>query len=74
MRLTQTLPTDRLGNVYYGPCTSAEAISEIEAAQREARDYEDDSFDLDAEIERVTSMMDGAGYVNAAVHVRNHYR
>jgi hypothetical protein len=74
MSNTTTLPTDRKGNVYYGPSTSTEAIKQIEAERESACEYSDDSFSLASEVERVAQMMERAGYAGAAARVRNHYR
>lgn len=71
--MTTTLPTDRNGNVYYGCSTYKEAEKVIEDLREDARDYDDDSFDLKATARKVASAMESAGYQRAAARVRKAY-
>lgn len=58
MEMTRTLPTDRNGNVYYGPKTFAAAQAQIAEG---------------ADATKVADMMERAGYRAVAAKVRKHY-
>ena len=55
---TKNLPTDKNGNVYYGPTTYEAAVSQI---------------DEGATPEKVAEMMAGAGYTGIAAKIRSEY-
>ena len=61
--MTKSIPTDRHGNVYYGPRTYAEA--------EEVLQYETENLRTAAE--EVAAMMDRAGFSRAAARVRREY-
>jgi len=59
MKMTRTLPTDKSGNVYYGPKT----VKQGEAAIR----------DMDADPTKVVADMRKAGYARAASMLAKQY-
>lgn len=59
MKMISTLPTDKFGDVYYGPKTFAAAEQCIDDGARTARD--------------VAEMLDDAGYTGVAARVRREY-
>jgi len=55
---TKILPTDKNGNVYYGPTTYKEAVSQIEEVEGRT-------------MEGMALMMEDAGYAKIASRIRN---
>ena len=55
---TQNLPTDKFGNIYYGPTTYAAAVKQIEEGQ---------------EPDRVRAIMADAGYKRIAARLHKRY-
>lgn len=64
MALTQTLPTDRNNNLYYGPKTYAQAVEMIE---------EQDDDQQQATARKVADMLENAGYKAVAQRIRKQY-
>lgn len=55
---TKTLPTDKKGQVYYGPTTYAQAEEQINAGRDAAE---------------MAEMLDDAGYTGLAARIRREY-
>ena len=78
MQMTQTLPTDRWGNVYYGPRTFAEAEETLSVLHTDMLENEKEDPDLARrqyrqEIADMADRLDAAGYPGVAARVRREY-
>lgn len=71
MSMTTTLPTDKHGNVYYGPRTYAAASEMIDAISDSLR-YQYELPTTEA-ARRIAGVMDAAGYTGVARRIRKEW-
>jgi len=71
MTMTKTIPTDKRGNVYYGPRTYAEACETIDRISESLR-YQYELPTAEA-ARRIASVMDEAGYSRIANRIRREW-
>lgn len=71
MSMTKTIPTDKHGNVYYGPRTYAAAAETIDAISETLR-YQYDS-PITESARRIANVMDAAGYTSIARRIRREW-
>jgi len=69
--MTKTIPTDKRGNVYYGPRTYAAASETIDAISESLR-YQYELPTTEA-ARRIASVMDAAGYSGIANRIRKEW-
>jgi len=69
--MTKTIPTDKRGNVYYGPRTYAEASETIVAISESLR-YQHE-LPTEEAARRIANVMDAAGYAGIANRIRREW-
>jgi len=71
MSMTRTIPTDKRGNVYYGPRTYAAACETIDEISESLR-YQYELPTKEA-ARRIANVMDAAGYSGIARRIRKEW-
>ena len=61
---TQIIPTDKYGNVYYGPKTFDKAMEDVN------RYFDESGLEWAAAVDKVADMLENHGYANVAKKVR----